>query len=69
MAMGRDPIGDPEIGNQAKHAGDLKSPHEEIERGPFVVRAVRFRHELALHRCFGDNLCQAPDLNAVRLVR
>jgi hypothetical protein len=45
MAIRRDPVGDSEIGHEAEHAGDLKSPQQKIERGPFVVGFVSFRHD------------------------
>jgi hypothetical protein len=36
-AIGRDPVGDAEVGHKAQHAGDLEPPQQEVERGEFGV--------------------------------
>jgi hypothetical protein len=38
-------VRDADIGDQTKHAGNLKASHEEIERSPVVVRVKRGGHE------------------------
>ena len=44
MRIRRNPIGKSEVGNEAKHAGHLKSSHKQIQGGPVVVCIVRICH-------------------------
>ncbi len=37
FGIGRDPIGDLQVGDQAKHARDLKASQEDIQRSPVVI--------------------------------
>ena len=37
VSIGGDPIGDLQVGDQAKHARDLKASQEDFQRGPVVV--------------------------------
>ncbi len=65
LPVWRDPISNADIGDQAKHSGNLEAPDQKVEGRPIVIYGNRFGQRL--HPCprqevFGDTSPVIPDI-------